>query len=95
MTDCEDLMQLVTEDKGVPRDRNQRRYVLSLREARLAKHIRRFYQAPTQCLLADGLREAMVAGQLIATLRSGTVELSQEFHHHAADADQDDDGHRG
>ena len=42
-TDCNDLFQLVVGDKGVPQDRYQRVYIMSLREDRVTGHIRRFF----------------------------------------------------
>ena len=60
MTDCYDLFQLVVGQKGVPQDRYQRVYIMSLREDRISGHIRRFWWIPTSAMIADALTKSMI-----------------------------------
>ena len=55
VTDCRDLFQLVVGEKGIPQDRYQRVYVMSLREDRVRGAIRHFMWIPTIAMVVDGL----------------------------------------
>ena len=57
-TDCQDLFDLV---KGTPQDRHQRLYVMSIREDRLARRMRRFWKISTQYMIADALTKHMLS----------------------------------
>ena len=70
-TDCEDLWQLASGEKGLPQDKSQRLYVMSIREDRLAGWIRRWFLIPTQAMLMDGLTKHMHAPLLYDFLYTG------------------------
>ena len=73
MTDSRDLFELSTGEKGVPQDRNQRLYVLSIREDRLLNKIRHLYLIPTQCMTADAMTKPMSSFPLMLLLTSGLL----------------------
>ena len=60
-SDCRDFLELSVGLKGVPQDRHQRLYVLSVREDRLRGYIRRFFWCPTTSMVADGLTKDMIS----------------------------------
>eukprot|EP00959_Pyramimonas_sp_CCMP1952_P449393 9409732-Pyramimonas_sp.AAC.1 len=60
-TDCRDFFELNFGLKGVPQDRHQRLYVLSVREDRLRGYIRRLFWRPTTAMVADGLTKSMLS----------------------------------
>jgi len=70
-TDCKDVFELVTGLKGVPQDRYQRVYVMSLREDRLKQAIRRFFWIPTSAMLADCLTKQMISAIMYDLLHFG------------------------
>ena len=70
-TDCRDLFQLMVGEKGVPQDRYQRLYILSLREDRLKGAIRRVLWIPTGGMLADPLTKSMLSPILYDLLTHG------------------------
>jgi hypothetical protein len=70
-TDCRDVFELVTGQKGVPQDRYQRVYVMSLREDRIKQAIRRFFWIPTQAMLADCLTKPMISAIMYDLLHFG------------------------
>ena len=72
-TDCNDLFELVTGAKGVPQDKGQRLYILSLREDRLLNKIRRLYLIPTECMTADALTKRMISAVLMYFLTTGLL----------------------
>ena len=55
VTDCFDLLELATGDRGVPSDKGQRLAILSIREERLSGRCRLFSHVPTSVMLPDGL----------------------------------------
>ena len=59
-TDCRDLFQLVVGQKGIPQDRYQRLYILSLRADRMKGGIRHFYWIPTLSMIVGALTKVMV-----------------------------------
>lgn len=63
--DCKDLWELMTGMKGVPQDRHQRLYVLSLREDRMTGRIRKTVLVPTEIMVADALTKVMVSPQFM------------------------------
>ena len=71
VTDCKDVFELVTGQKGVPQDRYQRVYVMSLREDRIKQAIRRFFWIPTQAMLADCLTKQMISNIMYDLLHFG------------------------
>ena len=70
-TDCKDVFELVTGLKGVPQDRYQRVYVMSLREDRIKQAIRRFMWIPTTAMLADSLTKQMISAIMYDLLHFG------------------------
>ena len=70
-TDCRDFFELSVGLKGVPQDRHQRLYVLSVREDRLRGFIRRFFWCPTTAMLCDGLTKSMTSEILYDLLTYG------------------------
>ena len=70
-TDCKDVFELVTGIKGVPQDRYQRVYVMSLREDRIKQGIRQFYWIPTSAMLADSLTKQMISAIMYDLLHFG------------------------
>ena len=58
-------------EKGVPQDRYQRLYILSLREDRLKGAIRRVLWIPTGGMLADPLTKSMLSPVLYDLLTHG------------------------
>lgn len=71
MTDCADSWALMTGQKGVPQDRHQRLYVLSLREDRMIGKIRHAMLTPTEIMAADPLTKRMVSLILMNLITSG------------------------
>ena len=59
-TDCGGLWELVTGVKGVPQDKSQRLYIMSIREDRVNGRIRRFFLIPTNIMFADSLTKHMI-----------------------------------
>ena len=57
--------------KGVPQDRHQRLYVLSLRENRVNGRLRKCFLIPTEIMGADALTKKMISRQLMNLLTSG------------------------
>ena len=55
VTDCNDLLELATGERGIPADKSQRLSVLSIREERLSGRCRLFSHVPTDVMLADAL----------------------------------------
>ena len=55
VTDCKDLLELATGERGIPADRSQRLAVLSIREERLSGRCRIMSHIPTQIMLSDAL----------------------------------------
>ena len=80
--DCNDVYQLVTGSKTLPQDKQQRIYVLSLREWRLAGRIRWMSLIPTRSMVADALTKLMVSPQMMELLTSGTLVVHNENTHH-------------
>jgi hypothetical protein len=70
-TDCRDVFELVVGQKGVPQDRYQRVYVMSLREDRIKGAIRRFVWIPTTAMLADCLTKPMISAIMYDLLHFG------------------------
>ena len=71
VTDCRDVFELVVGAKGVPQDRYQRLYVMSLREDRVKGGIRRFFWIPTTAMLADSLTKSMISSIMMDLLQWG------------------------
>jgi hypothetical protein len=74
-TDCRDLFQLVLGEKGVPQDRYQRLYILSLREDRIKGAIRHFIWIPTAAMVADALTKVMISPIMYDLLTHGYWQL--------------------
>ncbi len=60
-THCRDLFQLSVGEKGVPQDRHQRLYILSIREDRIKGAIRHFWWIPTSGMVSDALTKPMIS----------------------------------
>ena len=67
------MFELVTGEKGVPQDKNQRVYIMSLREDRLLNRIRKLYLIPTECMTADALTKSMTSMVLMYLLSTGIL----------------------
>ena len=80
--DCNDVYQLVTGSKTLPQDKQQRIYVLSLRESRLAGRIRWMSLIPTRSMAADALTKPMISPQMMELLTTGTLLVQNEDTHH-------------
>ena len=63
---------------GVPQDRHQRLYVLTLREDRMLGKIRRAILVPTEVMAADAFTKRMVSRQLLHLLTTGFLEMRTE-----------------
>ena len=78
LTDCMDLMQLVTGAKGVPQDRTQRLLILSLREKLMVHKLRHFGWLHTKDMCANNLTKPDLKdqslNQLMDTGRFTTVD---------------------
>ena len=74
-TDCGDLWELMTGLKGIPQDRHQRLYVLSLRESRMIGTIRRAILVPTDIMAADALTKSMISPQMMELLTTGRLRM--------------------
>ena len=75
-TDCREHFQFVVGEKGVPQDRYQRLYVLSLREDRINGAIRRFIWIPTCSMLVDPLTKPMISKVLFDMLTQGFWQMT-------------------
>ena len=73
MTDCMDLYELVTNNRGLSADKGQRLIIVSLREDRMSGRIRTFQHIPTAAMIADGLTKTGVFLQLLRFCTSGYV----------------------
>ena len=71
VTDCFDLLELATGDRGVPADKGQRLAILSIREERLSGRCRLFSHVPTSIMLADGLTKLGLFSLLSRFLSTG------------------------
>ena len=76
LTDCFDLLELVTGLRGVPSDKSQRLIIMSLREERMSGRIRSFTHIPTSVMLSDGLTKNQTFPQLMKFLSCGVVDFS-------------------
>ena len=70
-TDCNDLFELITGEKGVPQDKTQRLYVMGLREDRLTRRVRYLFKIPTDVVVSDALTKSMISYTLYTLLTSG------------------------
>jgi hypothetical protein len=70
-TDCRDVFLLIVGNKGVPQDRYQRLYVLSLREDRIRQNIRLTLWIPTEFMVADALTKTMNTDAMRQLLTTG------------------------
>ena len=75
VTDCMDAFELVCNSKGLSSDTTQRAVVLSLRELRLRRSLRRIYHFPTCIMLADGLTKVGKFFQLLRFSSCGIFSL--------------------
>jgi hypothetical protein len=76
--DCNDVFQLVTGCKTLPQDKQQRIYVLSLQESRLAGRIRWMSLIPTRSMVADALTKPMLSPQMMELLTTGDAPPPDE-----------------
>ena len=75
ITDCFDLLELVTGARGIPQDKTQRLAVLSLREERLSGRVRFFMHWPTNVMIADALTKTGKFDQLTDFLHDGVLRV--------------------
>lgn len=67
----------------MPQDKNQRIYVLSLRESRLAgRRIKWMALVPPRSMVADALTKPMVSVQMMTLLTTGHLVIENEETHH-------------
>ena len=71
VTDCYDLLELATGERGVPADKGQRLAVLSIREERLSGRCRLFTHIPTSIMLSDALTKLGVFVMMNRFLSTG------------------------
>eukprot|EP00959_Pyramimonas_sp_CCMP1952_P151311 3166168-Pyramimonas_sp.AAC.1 len=64
LTDCKDMVELVTDLKGVPQDKQQRLAAMALREERMPRRMRYSMHIPTDVMIADALTKPGVFPQL-------------------------------
>ena len=76
VTDCFDLLELATGERGVPSDKGQRLAILSIREERLTGRCRLFSHVPTSVMLADGLTKCGVFRVLNFFLSTGVWDTT-------------------
>ena len=67
-TDCKDYWELCTGAKAVPQDKQQRLYVLAIKEARVTGRIRYMILTPTEYMLADPLTKPMLSPMMMLRL---------------------------
>ena len=70
-TDCNDLFELVCNGKSPPQDKQQRVYVMSIREDRVLRKIRNMIKLPTEIMLADGMTKVKICKVLHDYIRCG------------------------
>ena len=70
ITDCKDLWELETGQKGVPQDRTQRLIIMSLRERRAQGRIRNTLWTDTRDMLANSLTKHVTWDKQLHTLLS-------------------------
>ena len=76
VTDCRDLYELVTGQKGVPQDKAQRLIIMALRERRMIGRTRHYFWTDTNSMLANGLTKLVANDPLISNLlTTGTLQL--------------------
>ena len=76
VTDCRDLYELVTGQKGDPQDRTQRLIVMSLRERRLLQRTRAYIWVDTKSMMANALTKVIPVDPLLDDFMStGTMRL--------------------
>lgn len=73
--DCKDVWELMTGVKGVPQDRHQRLYILSLREDRMTGRIRNTVHVPTEIMVADSLTKKMLSSQFMNLITTGYLYM--------------------
>ena len=75
ITDCCDLVDLLTGQRGTPQDKSQRLVILSLRERRLIGKTSGIMWTDTRDMLANALTKKCATSNLDAVLESGYLEL--------------------
>ena len=71
VTDCMDLFELITGQRGLSSDKGQRLAVMSLREDRMTGRTRYSIHCTTRAMLADGLTKPGIFNQLLAFATTG------------------------
>jgi len=75
VTDCMDLFELATGNRGLSTDKTQRILVLSIREDRWRGLLRYLMHFPTTAMLADGLTKVSTFPQLLHFCTTGKVRI--------------------
>lgn len=76
MTDCMDLLELITGKKGVPQDRSFRLIILALREKRLTGRFSSSFHVDTHDMLANALTKRVTDDRMFAeVLSAGRMSL--------------------
>ena len=78
VTDCMDLLELVTGARGISNDKNQRLAIMALREDRMETRTRYSIHVPTRWMLADGLTKTGSFPQLLRFCTTGLWQVSGE-----------------
>ena len=74
ITDCKDLWELETGQKGTPQDRTQRLIIMSLRERRAQGRIRNACWTDTRDMIANSLTKLVSWDKQLSTpLREGRI----------------------
>ena len=81
VTDCFDVIELCTGERGCPQDRSQRLIILSLRERRLLRKIRHMMHIDTNDMPANRLTKYVPSDRaLTRILESGTMKFEKPLH---------------
>ena len=80
-TDCKGYWELCAGAKAVPQDKQQRLYVLAIKEARVTGRIRYMILTPTEYMLADPLTKPMLSPMMMKALSSGYIEFGNVANH--------------
>lgn len=74
-TDCKDLWELIRGQRGAPQDRQERLYILALREGRMLGKQRRSTLVPTESMATQCLTKSMFGSQMMDLLTTGYLRM--------------------
>jgi hypothetical protein len=81
LTDCRDLLELVTGSKGCPQDKSQRLIILSLRERRVLGKTASISHITTGDMVANSLTKREESAQLTKLLSEGVLTVCNPVQH--------------